>query len=116
MNESNRIIAKNIQILRKEANLNQLQLAELLGCSNTTISMWMQGNSFPRSDKIDKMCKIFKCSRQDLLSEDLSKEASKVDNEFEAAILKSLDQLTYKQKLRLALYVEKLLREEEDEI
>ncbi len=42
---------------RKEKNLTQMQLAEILGVSNKTISKWENGNCMPDYSVIKPLCK-----------------------------------------------------------
>lgn len=42
---------------RKEKNLTQMQLAEILGVSNKTISKWENGNCMPDYSIIKPLCK-----------------------------------------------------------
>lgn len=53
MKDINKNIAMNIQNYLNLLNITQKDLSKKLGCSNTTISMWIKGNSTPRIDKIE---------------------------------------------------------------
>ncbi|MBQ6841452.1 MAG: helix-turn-helix transcriptional regulator [Bacilli bacterium] len=47
-----------IVMLRKEKNLTQLQLAELIGASDKTVSKWEKGNGFPDIAYQTKLCSV----------------------------------------------------------
>lgn len=110
MKEINRIISKNINKYIKALGITQIDLAERLDCANTTVSMWIQGNSTPRMDKIDKMCEIFHCTRSDLVSENTKSENDILDDQIRAEFLNTIDTLTSAQKLRALAYLKSLIK------
>ena len=57
-NITNRLIAKN---------KTQQDLADYLGASKSTVSMWVNGKRTPLMATIDQICKYFNCTREDLL-------------------------------------------------
>lgn len=67
MKEENKSIALNIANYMHIFGISQVALAKQLGCSNTTVSMWVNGDAVPRLPMIDRMCTIFGCDRGDLL-------------------------------------------------
>ena len=58
--------------LRKEKNFTQEQLAEILCVSRQSISKWESDISYPETDKLIKMGKIFDCSMDYFLNEDIN--------------------------------------------
>ena len=68
---------KNLQILRKMANMTQEELAEKLNVSRQTISKWEIGSILPEVEKLIELCEIFNCSVDQLLRDnmDFSNEA-----------------------------------------
>lgn len=52
-------IGQTIKELRKEKNLSQTQLAQLLFTSQDTISLWERGKSLPDIVSIIRMTQIF---------------------------------------------------------
>ena len=110
MKEINRNIARNIKTYMEVLGITQLELAKMLGCSNTTVSMWTQGEATPRMDKIDKMCELFHCTRQDLISEAPKSQESIEDDQIRAMFLKRFDQLATNEKLRLINFMEALIK------
>ena len=57
---------------RKDVNLTQDQLAELLKVTRQTISKWESDLAFPETSKIAKLAKVLKVSCDYLLSDDKS--------------------------------------------
>ncbi len=60
-------IGKNIQLKRILNHMDQKDLANLLHVSNRTISSWECGRTEPNIGMIEKMSKIFGCSKTDLI-------------------------------------------------
>lgn len=65
-------LRKNIEYLRKQKKLSQEELAFKLGVSRQAVSKWESGGAFPETDKMMSICKIFDCSLDDLMNEDIS--------------------------------------------
>ena len=57
--------------LRKECNYTQEQLAAILDVSRQSISKWESNSAYPETDKLIKMGKLFACSMDYLLNEDV---------------------------------------------
>ena len=51
---------------REERGLTQKELADAVGATKSTVSMWEHG-TLPRKDTLDKLCKFFNCKVDDLL-------------------------------------------------
>ena len=66
MNQDN--IGKNISKLRKEKNLTQEELGNILGVSSKTISKWECSNSIPDITIMKKISKEFNISIDELIS------------------------------------------------
>ena len=62
----------NLQHLRAERNMTQEQLAMLLGVSRQSVTKWEAERSTPELDKLLKMCQIFDCTLDDLVTGDLT--------------------------------------------
>lgn len=62
-------ISDKIHQLRKQRNLSQEQLAEMLNVSRQSVSKWESGQSLPDLDKIIPLSKIFEISTDYLLNE-----------------------------------------------
>lgn len=61
------ILGKRIRELRREMDITQKQLAELVKKSTTAVASWEQGLSEPCVDDIRSLCKIFNVSADYLL-------------------------------------------------
>lgn len=59
--------AKQLQFLRKKANLSQEDVAEHLHLSRQAISKWEQGQSTPDVETCIKLCEVLKVSPNQLL-------------------------------------------------
>lgn len=67
--ETQRIFSDNLKYYLKLNNKTQLDLANAIGVSNTTINNYVKGYNAPRMDKVDKICKYLDVSRSDLMEE-----------------------------------------------
>lgn len=56
--------------LRKDINYTQEQLAEVLGVSRQAISKWESNITYPETDKLIRMSKLFHCTTDYLLLEE----------------------------------------------
>ena len=64
-------LAENLKKIRKENNLSQEDLADILGVSRQAISKWESKVSYPEMDKIVLLCKKFDLNIDDLLHRDI---------------------------------------------
>ncbi|MDE5631127.1 MAG: helix-turn-helix domain-containing protein, partial [Bacilli bacterium] len=62
---------EKLQNLRKASNLNQEQLADMLNVSRQSVSKWESGATYPEMDKLIAMAKIFNCSIDDLVNNEV---------------------------------------------
>ena len=53
--------------LRKEKGMSQEDLANNLNVSRQAVSKWESNTSFPETDKIVAICKLFDCSMDELI-------------------------------------------------
>ena len=65
-------LGEKLSKLRKEYNYTQEQLADILGVSRQSISKWESDIAYPETEKLVKMGKLFECSMDYLLNEDVS--------------------------------------------
>ena len=63
-------IGEKISKLRKENNYTQEQLAEILNVSRQSVSKWETDLTYPETEKIIALSKLFECSADYLLKED----------------------------------------------
>lgn len=68
MNNTNRILAENIQKYRKRLGMTQEELAEKLGVTFQAVSKWETAKSAPDIFCLPIMAEVFFCSIDDLFS------------------------------------------------
>lgn len=69
-------LGEKIAKQRKELNYTQEQLADILGVSRQSISKWESDIAYPETDKLIKMGKLFDCSMDYLLNEEITEKQS----------------------------------------
>ena len=79
--ETQRIFSDNLKYYLKLNNKTQLDLANAIGVSNTTINNYVKGYNAPRMDKVDKICKYLGVSRSDLLEERIKDRIRNTENQ-----------------------------------
>jgi len=62
---------EKIAVLRKNKNLTQEQLAEILNVSRQSVSRWEMDAAFPETEKLVKLGRVLECSIDYLLNEKL---------------------------------------------
>lgn len=64
---------QNLVFLRKMRNqMTQEELAEKMGVSRQTISKWELDDAYPEMNKVIELCKLFSCSMDDLIQNDMN--------------------------------------------
>ena len=92
MNQS--AIGNFIAQKRKEKNLTQAQLAQILGISNKTISKWETGRCMPDYSIIKKLCEELGITLSELIDGEEEKESIRVyDDEQILELLKRIQNL-----------------------
>ncbi|QHQ63487.1 helix-turn-helix domain-containing protein [Anaerocolumna sedimenticola] len=71
-------VGKKIAQLRKEKNMTQMELADILGVSYQAVSNWERGNSMPDISKLPELVELLGCSIDSLLSD--KKESALVEH------------------------------------
>ncbi len=66
--------------LRKENSYTQEQLAELLGVSRQSVSKWESDIAYPETDKLIEIGRLFNCSMDYLLKNEITDKTGKPDN------------------------------------
>lgn len=74
-------LGEKIAKQRKELNYTQEQLADILGVSRQSISKWESDIAYPETDKLIKIGKLFECSMDYLLNEDITEKKSNQDSD-----------------------------------
>lgn len=69
--------SEKLQKLRKEKNYSQEQLADMLDVSRQSVSKWESGQTYPEMDKLISLCKIFGCTMDDLVNDEVNDEIIK---------------------------------------
>lgn len=62
---------EKLALLREKKGITQEKLSEILNVSRQSISRWETDISFPETDKLIKLSKLFECSTDFLLKEDI---------------------------------------------
>ena len=65
-------LGEKIARQRKELNYTQEQLADVLGVSRQSISKWESDIAYPETDKLIELGKLFDCSMDYLLKEEIT--------------------------------------------
>lgn len=76
MNKHDEEFVRRLTAYLEVNKLTQSEFAEKMGVSPASVSLWIQGKKSPRMDKLDKMCELFNCTRNDLLGEVIQSEYS----------------------------------------
>ena len=69
--KENMTLGEKIAKQRKELNYTQEQLSDILGVSRQSISKWESDIAYPETEKLIELGKIFDCSMDYLLKEDI---------------------------------------------
>lgn len=64
-------LSENLKRIRKDNNLSQEQLAEKLGVSRQAVSKWESGQSYPETEKVLLICKLFNYNIDELMNENI---------------------------------------------
>lgn len=62
-------LGDKISKLRKDNNYTQEQMADVLGVSRQAVSKWESNLTYPETDKLIRICKLFNCTTDYLLLE-----------------------------------------------
>ena len=60
-------IGENIKKFRKEKNMMQEDLAQILNISHATVSSWEVGRTEPKMGMVERLCEIFECEKSELI-------------------------------------------------
>jgi len=77
----------NLQHLRATRNMTQEQLAMLLGVSRQSVSKWEAERAYPEMDKLLKICDLFGCTLDELVTGDLTSRSAHVAGSVPTAAL-----------------------------
>jgi len=105
---------KNLQQLRKERKLTQLQLAELLEIQPRLISRWETGETKPQFDHMVRLAEVLEVSLDQLVKGDEAPEAREfaIRNRRLAEICRKVDQLGREDQDVVCHVMDSLIRKE----
>lgn len=66
---SKETFAKNLKYYMEKKDINQKELAEIVGVSAPTVFNWLQALKYPRIDKIEIMANYFGILKSDLIEQ-----------------------------------------------
>ena len=75
-------LCEKIARQRKELNYTQEQLADILGVSRQSISKWESDIAYPETDKLIELGKLFDCSMDYLLKEEVTEKSGAQTSDF----------------------------------
>ena len=75
-------LGEKIARQRKELNYTQEQLADILGVSRQSISKWESDIAYPETDKLIGLGKLFDCSMDYLLKEEVTEKSGAQTSDF----------------------------------
>ena len=75
-------IGEKIARQRKELNYTQEQLADILGVSRQSISKWESDIAYPETGKLIELGKLFDCSMDYLLKEEVTEKSGAQTSDF----------------------------------
>lgn len=64
-----------LRSLREKAGLSQCELSKILDVTQSTVSMWETGVTFPRRRMLIKLSSVFNCSIYEFLKDCESKQS-----------------------------------------
>ena len=70
----NQLFSRRLRYYLDMYDMTQADLAKKLGVGTTSVSNWVNGVKTPRMGKVDAMCRIFHCSRSDLIADSVNPE------------------------------------------
>lgn len=70
MKENRKAMGDNILKYMRRDGIERKDLAKALGVPYSSLTDWINGNSYPRIDKIERMAKFFGISKAELVEED----------------------------------------------
>jgi transcriptional regulator with XRE-family HTH domain len=80
------IMAKNLKYYIERSGKDRRQLAEIWGFPYSTVTGWINGQKYPRIDRIEIMADYFGIQKSDLIEEKLTEEKEK-DNDMLADVI-----------------------------
>lgn len=110
MRDIKSIFSENLRNKLIAKNKTQAQLAKFVGVSQTSVSLWCNGEVMPRSNMVDKIAKFLVCPSDELMT-DHTKEVELAPEDIIAEAIHENPRL-----FRLMMYASRLSNEELDEL
>lgn len=63
----NEVFSTNLRNALYMAGKTQAELAKAVNVTEVSVSKWINGANVPRPKKVDEICKVLRCSREDLM-------------------------------------------------
>lgn len=104
------IFAENLRNQLYLNRMSQSELARKLNVTEASVSKWVQGSSIPRTKKFEELCKVLKCTIDDL-TVDQSRTVELAPEDVMAEELRENPRL-----FKLLFYASKLSDEELDDL
>ena len=95
--------------LRKEYNYTQEQLADILGVSRQSVSKWESDISYPETDKLIELGRLFDCSMDYLLKEEVTERSGVPSPSTEGVLAQMKSKVTSGQNKRKAQRILKIV-------
>lgn len=64
-----RVMGNNIQYYMDKFKIGRKEFADAIGVPYSSLTDWINGKTYPRIDKIEKMAKYFRITKADLVEE-----------------------------------------------
>lgn len=87
--------------MRKEYNYTQEQLADILGVSRQSVSKWESDIAYPETDKLIEIGKLFDCSMDYLLKENITEKSGAIANVFAEKVMTDKNKIKLKKALKI---------------
>lgn len=87
--------------MRKEYNYTQEQLADILGVSRQSVSKWESDIAYPETDKLIEIGKLFDCSMDYLLKENITEKSGAIANVFAEKVMTDKNKIKLKKVLKI---------------
>ncbi len=95
--DAKQVFAQNLKRYLEMKGLTQLELAEHMGCSSSTVSDWCNGKKYPRVDKMQRIADFLGVRMSELTSP-----PDEIDyNDFSYALFHESKELTDENKEKL---------------
>ena len=96
-------LGEKLSKLRRENNYTQEQLAQILGVSRQSISKWESDIAYPETEKLVKIGKLFDCSMDYLLNEDITEKHGRESGE-KVSVWKTIKAQLHERKSEKTLF------------